>query len=1198
MKTKIVMIIMMTLGLIIPFNVYSQSTESIQRITVKSPEVAAFERVVEIPVNTYTGVPDISIPIYTVKSGDLSLPISLDYHASAIKVDQEATWVGLNWNLNAGGVIATQVAPPSASNLTNDWKHLFNDLVLNPVSNFHQFFGYSVGDYQLGLQYKISGNHEMSQIGFHGLNRFKCLVNYTPNDLSFDLYDRILRNGEGEAQLYFANFLGKSFKFAYNILQDNFTVVGKDQKVKIEGSPFLVTKLTDADGIQYYFGEVETNIADHTDGAYNKRAVSCYLSQIVSPSGRTIKLKYKKYGTISPLPSVVENAYYDHPNRANHKVDRNLLPSMSINNSYLYEIESDDAIIRFDVGSRTDMRGSAKKLEYISVIDRPTNKLVKKFKLNYGYFVGNRVGGNSIYDYYNQSGNLLNYNSIYADSYIYNRLKLLSITEQGVNAAGAVTNSLPPYTFFYNSPELPCKTSAARDYWGFYNGKENIGGTYGHTLIVNQSRVGEDTYNGFPYTNTITYADNRPNPESVQAGLLTGIQYPTGGYTEFYYEPHQFTNYRYFDCNTTSAPPTISVSTMDTNTNSTIPAELTGTKDFTVTVETEVDITIRWTNRAAYYWKEMWPSPAMLMKYATAVTPNGPVEYVSGFKTWTINPIDTLDKKEVVYRYTLTLSPGKYQLKPMLSSPQIVPYVNFPGDKRVEMSLRSTLTKTSTGGGIRIKEIRQRENTNVASMLYSYITETGSSSGLLMSPIKFGREKMLLYQNTLPGNTEIPDMIHEQSIRPPVEKKYWVQSSENMVPGTETKIGYGRVVVNKNGGKTAYYYWNRKLNTNPLFDYYKPLEDPHNGNMIKQCIYDSSDNLKQEIETTYSVLNKELHYINIVAEDIYYGYENCSEVPSAAYNPYALIMTTGRMMLYVYPSAKFWIEKTKQTVKEYVNGKSIITDYAYTYNPSNLSLASVEQSIYGSEDKESSYFVYPQDYDLSNGTFLKSMADKHILNSPVEKVTVVKKANTQYVSSGILKKYNANGQIISLEKLGIQDSLLLSNFKFSNKSVNGVLGTTQGSVRTFDPNSNYSPEAICKYSDNGNLIQLTENDNSNIVYLWGYNKQYVIAEIVNSTYDSVRQALGCTTDAQMALLENQNTPDITEIRQKLDKYFKNSIAQITTYVYKPLVGVIKKTDPRGVMTTYEYDSFGRLDAIKDHEGKTVQQFVYNYNSNL
>jgi YD repeat-containing protein len=53
-------------------------------------------------------------------------------------------------------------------------------------------------------------------------------------------------------------------------------------------------------------------------------------------------------------------------------------------------------------------------------------------------------------------------------------------------------------------------------------------------------------------------------------------------------------------------------------------------------------------------------------------------------------------------------------------------------------------------------------------------------------------------------------------------------------------------------------------------------------------------------------------------------------------------------------------------------------------------------------------------------------------------------------------------------------------------------------------------------------------------------------------------------------------------------------AQITTYTYKPLVGMTSMTDPRGVKIFYEYDDFNRLKCIKDNNGNIIQKFDYHY----
>lgn len=55
-----------------------------------------------------------------------------------------------------------------------------------------------------------------------------------------------------------------------------------------------------------------------------------------------------------------------------------------------------------------------------------------------------------------------------------------------------------------------------------------------------------------------------------------------------------------------------------------------------------------------------------------------------------------------------------------------------------------------------------------------------------------------------------------------------------------------------------------------------------------------------------------------------------------------------------------------------------------------------------------------------------------------------------------------------------------------------------------------------------------------------------------------------------------------------------SDAQMTTYTYKPLIGMTSSTDPNGKTTYYEYDTFGRLSLVKDNDGKIIKKYDYHY----
>lgn len=92
------------------FSAYTQENEIPQlaslKITPPTPEAAALIRFVEYPVSYCTGGPEITVPLYSVKSREISFPVTLNYHASGIKVEDVSGFVGLGWSLNAGGVIS------------------------------------------------------------------------------------------------------------------------------------------------------------------------------------------------------------------------------------------------------------------------------------------------------------------------------------------------------------------------------------------------------------------------------------------------------------------------------------------------------------------------------------------------------------------------------------------------------------------------------------------------------------------------------------------------------------------------------------------------------------------------------------------------------------------------------------------------------------------------------------------------------------------------------------------------------------------------------------------------------------------------------------------------------------------------------------------------------------------------------------
>lgn len=77
-------ILLFRLNLIIAQNTYAIN-----------PEATSISKFIEYPISYYTGILEISISIYKIKSQEFPIPISPNYHAKGILFCQLASNVGL-----------------------------------------------------------------------------------------------------------------------------------------------------------------------------------------------------------------------------------------------------------------------------------------------------------------------------------------------------------------------------------------------------------------------------------------------------------------------------------------------------------------------------------------------------------------------------------------------------------------------------------------------------------------------------------------------------------------------------------------------------------------------------------------------------------------------------------------------------------------------------------------------------------------------------------------------------------------------------------------------------------------------------------------------------------------------------------------------------------------------------------------------
>ncbi|MCP1299800.1 DUF5977 domain-containing protein [Chryseobacterium sp. S0630] len=532
---------------------------AVNNTAVQSPNAAALFRYSEIPVSLYTGVPDISIPIYTIKEGDIEVPISISYHAGGIKVNDEASSVGLGWNLNAGGRVSQVIAG-------------YNDFNMYGYYNIYpkNASGY-VGSIQ-GCP-TPSWNNSTAVSTFYTNDFFDSNSNmgiYLGMDFQPDLFMINLPNKSHKAYLDMA----KTTKTAY----PKFAIAEQSninfKLIPVGTIPTYVPgsygnydfEVIDEKGILYNFdGAKEVSIP--LMGTYGAiTGISKYLTKIQDPAGRKVNFYYSPIlhsDRLSGCRNTRGAIHYssNFPGTISEIKENGLThcSKQSIDENFIEKIEFTNGKVEFYWTEREDVNNS-RKLSSIKVYNN--YKLIKQYDFNYDYFIAtDNLNTSSLVTWLNANP-LSNWSG--ATSKIFShRLKLLSVTE-------SVTNE--KYKFYYNSTyNLPNKLSFSSDFWGYYNGQNNSdtfipdpnkylkGQSIFNITSFNNDQTGYwyNETNAPPGSNTFdssqTYvnfssdgkhylSDRRASLASL-AGILTSICYPTGGKTEFEYEPNTFSNF-------------------------------------------------------------------------------------------------------------------------------------------------------------------------------------------------------------------------------------------------------------------------------------------------------------------------------------------------------------------------------------------------------------------------------------------------------------------------------------------------------------------------------------------------------------------------------------------------------------------------------------------------------------------------------
>ena len=281
-KNKLVLIAMITVNLC-----YSQNVNQPQLIP-PSPNAQTFLKYGEYPVSNYTGVPDISVPIYTIKLKDLTIPIRLSYNASGIRVEEEASRVGLGWILDAGGVISQTI------------KGRHNDF--NGTVYFNKNNGNKLKDLH-GLdnitEYTVYGGKDFTE------STFSLPDGLSLTDVKYGICDSHTMCGiiEMAPDIFNYNFQGYSGKFIFgrdgNIVKektDNIKIIPTINQQTLLPTCLESFEIITPDGTKYYFNQTEKSYIGQFLSINHTYNSSFYLTKIETINKTIVNFLYTKGG--------------------------------------------------------------------------------------------------------------------------------------------------------------------------------------------------------------------------------------------------------------------------------------------------------------------------------------------------------------------------------------------------------------------------------------------------------------------------------------------------------------------------------------------------------------------------------------------------------------------------------------------------------------------------------------------------------------------------------------------------------------------------------------------------------------------------------------------------------------------------------------------------------------------------------------
>ncbi|OXE96065.1 hypothetical protein BC749_101315 [Flavobacterium araucananum] len=943
-----------------------------------------------------------------------------------------------------------------------------------------------------------------------------------------------------EKDIFSLNAFGLSVKFL--LADDRENVIQIEQsKIKIvyDKSVFYVT---DVDGTVYTFGgtnateqSVNRNDGGSSHATPTEFTTAWYLTKIQKPTGQSpVIFSYTKEW-MRYYTSYFEEAV---------AIERNINNSDNLTSISTPRIQSykNKQYHHTAILSQIELNGKRIVFEYeyknpSGEFASYNSKQLISMKIYNNPDLANSLIRTYDFDYY-----LITPSNEYNNSYTDLNQKLIFLKE--IKEKGkTISDEIVKYSFEYYDPEkLPARHSFSKDIYGYFNGSRSANNIFNNLTTgttISCENVDSPLYNSF----RVTGSRRNPNPLFTHYGMLRSIFYATKGKTVIEYEPN-----------------------------------IVLSKVFVPGIHSTMDLSaqgIKAKTSAPFYIEKQ-----QVIKVSGSVGASDDdtsvvncerymeIPHHLAGQSFTFDIIDAttnivkyhMGSKNRVIENQICIEPGWYK-------------TTIKTGKCSEASARFSCylsgsephweTKDVPVAGVRVKRTLDHDsNQNIVIKRYYYgdLENLNKSSASFLTKDPYTEKNIDVYTNDI----ELYDGFEGHFTKSFYRTFKMMSSSKTPLYSFDgIAIGYETVIESlggdnfENGGIENNFIVNQDLEPMMLC-----------GDNVRNVNFSNSTlNGKQRRRASFKMVANKVK--NVFIEGFVYDEKLKTEISNFSGS---VLMTGATFELYntnkYSITSQFNFLSQKNVSKFDVDGLNPVkTSINYNYSINSLQLASQSTKNSKGETLETKYF-YPQDPEMASEPFVKELIAGNRIGTPLNTKTF--RGQTKLTEQKTI-----------YDKSPARIGFLLPKYILQNKGAAALNNAIDKKI------------AFDLYDDKGNLLQYTQEGATPVSMIWGYNKTLPVAKIENIAYASI--PVNLINELQTASSDKGTEASMLTAVNKVF-YTASGLGNtaITTYMYKPLVGVSRITDPSGMSTYYDYDNFNRLKYIKDQDLNVLQTNYYHY----